>query len=205
MRQRRPAFALGLAASLLAGAAAAQPAGEHLYLDICRQLPGWTAQPTTSNGQSEITAILPPGQTESNWTDSVAVEISYGVATKSPQQVLADEFATAQRDCDDAIAGPVSPTMANGYETALRAIECTKSKRWNRGEVDLYKALRGKEGMYVVVRAWSGQPFEKGHNPVTLETSLKWLAFMQTVVLCDTRDTQHPCPPPGPPCAPAKP
>jgi hypothetical protein len=84
--------------------------------------------------------------------------------------------------------------MENGYETALRAVACTKVKKWNQGEVSLYKAWKGRDAMYLVARSWRGEPFAKGHVPVTPEITLRWLALVQSIVLCDTQDPKRPCP-----------
>ncbi len=150
--------------------------------------------PTQKGRNVELTEIVPPGQNQQNWTDQVAVNILYGPSQQSPQDLLAQRVQLIQRECEDTALGPVSPLVENGYETALRAVACTKAKKWGQGEVSLYKAWRGRDAMYLVARSWRGAPFDKTHVPVPPETTLQWLAFVQSIVLCDTRDPKRPCP-----------
>jgi hypothetical protein len=192
--------ALGL---VLAGAAWAEDGGEHLYLNYRKMLPGWTVAPTQRGAEIELTEITPPGQSPQSWTDEVAVNILYGAPTQSPQQLLSDRIALVQRECEDSAVGPISPLVENGYETAMRAVACTKVKKLGEGEVTLYKAWKGRDAMYLVARSWRGPPFEKGHVPVAPEVTLQWLAVIQSIVLCDTRDAKRPCPNPAAQAAPA--
>lgn len=188
---------------VFAGAARAQDGSEHLYLNYRKLLPGWTVAPTQRGADVELTEIVPPGQSPQNWTDEVAVNILYGAPAQSPQQLLSDRIASVQRECEETSVGPISPTVENGYETAMRAVACTKVKRLGLGEVTLYKAWKGREAMYLVARSWRGPAFEKGHVPVAPETTLQWLAMIQSVVLCDMRDPKRPCPDPAAQAAPA--
>lgn len=205
MRVRGLGAVLVAVAIVLAGVAQAGSTTERLYINYTGMLPGWTVIPTQRGGNIELTEIVPPGQNRQNWTDQVAVNIVYGAPQQPPAELLAERFKAIEGECDQASFGPVSPSMDNGYETALRAVACTKVKKWNQGEVSLYKAFKGKEGMYLVARSWRGPPFEKGKVPVQPETTLKWLAFIQSVVLCDTADTKRPCPVAASGPAPAQP
>ncbi len=121
------------------------------------------------------------------------------------QALLAERIAEMGNACDEIALGPVNPSMENGYETAMRAVACTKVKKLDKGEVSLYKAWKGKDRMYLVARAWRGPPFDKQHVPVQPEVTLQWLAFVQSIVLCDTRDPSKPCPAAGGAAAEKKP
>jgi len=201
VRVRRRATIVGCALALFAGGALAQGAGEHLYVNLKCKLPGWTALPTLHSSSLELTAIVPPGQNGQNWTDQVAVETFYGPPQRSAQELMAERVEQIDRECEDTAVGPVSPVVENGYDTAMRAVACTKAKKLGQGEVTLYKAWKGRDAMYLVARSWRGHPFDKAHVPVPPETTLQWLAFVQSIVLCDSRDPQHPCPDPNVPCA----
>ena len=187
----------------LAGIARAADPGEHLYVDIGTKLPGWTVTNVPRAKDIELTVIVPPGQNPKDWTDQVAVETFYGTPHGTAQELLVQRFAEIARACEDTTMGPMSPVIENGYDTALRAVACTKIKGRDQGEVSLYKAWVGKDRMYLVARAWRGPPFARDHVPVKPETTLQWLAFVQSVVLCDTRDPHRPCP--GAASAPAAP
>jgi hypothetical protein len=203
--KRRFAAAALLGALLVAPAARAQQQGEHLYINFKTMLPGWTLIPTQRGQGVELTEIVPPGQNQQNWTDQVAVNILYGTPKMTPVDLLAQRVQLIQRECEDSQVGAVVPGVDNGYETAVRAVACTKTKRWGQGEVSLFKAWRGRDAMYMVARSWRGAPFAKNARPVPPETTVQWLAFIQAVVLCDSRDPKRPCPVPAAAPAPASP
>ncbi len=175
-------------------AAAQQPSGEQLFV-----LPpqGWKIGFHDRQGNVEVTEVLPPDQTVQEWTEMLAVQVVIGKGQKMPQEVLKEQMSDIQKDCTDVGAGAVSLGVENGYDTAIRAIACTRLKKWPKGELGLYKVLRGRDRLYIVSRSWRGEPFEKSQLPLPPETTQAWLAFMQQVVLCDTRDPKRPCPKEG--------
>jgi hypothetical protein len=177
----------------LASAAMAQaPAGgEQLFLI---PPPGWSVGFHSQQGNVELTEIVPQGQSVQDWTEMLTVQLITGKPEKSPQEVLKDQVDELQKACDDVGAGATAPQVENGYDTAIRAILCTKSKQWGKGELTLYKVIRGRERLYVIARAWRGAPFDKDHLPVPPEKTQEWLQFMQRVSVCDARDGQRPCP-----------
>jgi hypothetical protein len=181
---------VGLFLAIPAVQAQPQP-GESLYV-----LPpkGWKIGYHGQRGDVELTEVIPGDQTIQDWSEMLTVQIITGRPQAGPEDVLRDQLAEIRKVCDDVAVGPTSPAEENGYPTAMRAIGCTKSKEWGKGELNLYKVLRGHERLYVVARSWRGEPFDRDRLPVSPETTKEWLVFMQQVVLCDGRDAQHPCP-----------
>lgn len=187
--------AIVLAAGLLAAPALSQEGGERLYV-----LPphGWQIGFHGRQGEIELTELVPPGQTIQDWSQMLTIQIISGEPNKTAQDIMNAQLERVRSECADAGAGPASPGVENGYETVIRAVACTRSKRYGKGELNLYKVLRGHERIYVVARSWRGEPFEKAHVPVPPETTMEWLNFMNRVVVCDSRDAKHPCPTAGP-------
>ena len=181
-----------------AGSAVAQsmPSSEQLFLI---PPPGWVLAYHDRQGNVDLTELVPPGQTAREWTEMLTVQMITGKPESSPQEVLKNQLGEVQKACEDVGAGPVGAAVENGYDTALRAIACTKSKQWGKGELNLYKVIRGRERLYVVARAWRGAPFAKDKLPIGPDVTKQWLAFMQQVRVCDSRDAQHPCPNTAPP------
>lgn len=194
--QKRTRPTLLVAMLLLAVASPATQAqapleGEQLFL-----LPpsGWQIGFHDNKGNIELTELIPPGQNNHDWSDMLTVEIVAGAPSQSTRQVLDNQFTQLQQECAGLSAGPVAMDTQNGYEIGLRAVACTKSKKWGKGEVNLYKVIRGRERLYIISRSWRGEPFEAGKMPLPPETTANWLAAMQAVVVCDTRDPQRRCP-----------
>lgn len=154
----------------------------------------WTIGFHNRRGPVDLTELIPPNQTIQEWEEMLIIQMIDGKPEKSPQDLLRDQYSEEQQACEDIGAGPVSPGVDNGYDIAMRVITCTKSKRWNKGEVTLYKVIRGHERTYIVSRAWRGDPFSKDKPPLSIETTKSWLDFMRQVKVCDTRDAQRPCP-----------
>lgn len=170
------------------------PASEQLFI-----LPpkGWTVGYHDNKGNVDVSEVLPPGQTLKNWTEMLTVQIIGGMSNKPAQEVLKDQLEIVKNACEDIGAGQVSVATENGYETAMRAVACPKSKQWGDGELSLYKVISGRDRAYVVWRSWRGPSFDKDHLPVPAEVTAEWLTFMRQVMLCDMRDPKHACPNPA--------
>lgn len=184
--------------SSLAGAEP-PPASEQLYI-----LPpkGWVVGFHEAKGNIDVTEVLPPGQTLKNWSEMLTVQMIGGMGNKTPQDVLKDQLEVVKNACEDIGAGQVSLAVENGFETAMRAVACPKSKQWGDGELSLYKVISGRDRAYVIWRSWRGPAFSKDHLPVPAELTVEWLNFMRQVMLCDTADPKHACPNPASKAAP---
>lgn len=177
---------------LLSGPALAQTTGEQLFVPPPS---GWTIVHSANEDGIETTGLSPQGQTAENWSDMLAVAVTQGAPKKAPQDVLKDKLTEIEAACDSVGAGPVGIAQENGYDTAMRAIACPRTKTLGKGEISLIKAMNGKERSYLIIRAWRGPAFEKDQMPLPAETTKQWLAFMNRVVLCDSRNpARHPCP-----------
>ena len=184
---------LMLTALLFAGSAGAQqtPSVEQLFI-IPPQ--GWTIAYHDTKGATDLTEMLPPGQTLANWTEMLTIELIAGKPSMDAQALLIARLNSIHEGCDDVGAGPAQISVENGYDVAMRAIGCAKTKRYGKGEMSLFKVILGKNRSYVIGRAWSGEPFTKDKTPVPEKTMQDWLSFMSKVLVCDTGDRLHPCP-----------
>jgi hypothetical protein len=156
--------------------------------------PGWTILYHDMKGSIDLTEMLPPGQTLTNWTEMLSIEMIQGKPTMDVQTVLNLRLDAIHEGCDAVGAGPAQVAVENGYDVGIRAIACPKSKRYGKGELSLFKVILGRNRTYIVSRAWSGDPFEKDKVPVPAKTTEDWLAFMGKILVCDTAERSHPCP-----------
>lgn len=176
-----------------AAALAQKLEGEQLYL-----LPpqGWVPAYHDTRGNVELIEMVPQGQTMSDWSEMLTVQLIGGKPSQTPEEVLKNQQSQVRDSCDDAGFGPLSPSQDNGYDSAIQAMACSKSKKYQKGELNLFKVIKGHERLYIINRAWRGEPFELAHLPVPPETTKSWLVFMAKTVVCDSRDAQKPCPKP---------
>src|SRR5205085_7512643 len=107
-------------------------------------------------------------------------------------QKTPEAFAEAMADrwkgaCDSSYAEILDRGESNGYPYAFWWMICTKNGKDGRSEHTYAKAIAGKDGFYVVQKAWRAPP---------TDTQVKdWRTnFFRSVQLCDSRDPQHPCP-----------
>lgn len=179
------------ASAAAAGAGAEEGTGERLFVPVPK---GWTMGYHERKGAIEVTELVPPGQTVGDWQEMLTVQMMDGPAKGSGPDLLKERAEMIRQGCDDVGAGPPAVAKENGYDTALRAVACTRSKQWGKGELTLFKAVLGKDRTYIVSRSWRGDPFPKDNLPVPADTTREWLNFMQRVVLCDTREPERRCP-----------
>jgi hypothetical protein len=165
--------------------------GEQLYV-----LPpqGWVPAFHDAQGNVELVEMVPQGQSMSDWSEMLMVQLINGKPNQTPEEVLKAQQEQIKQACEDSGFGAVSAGMENGYDMAMQAMACTKSKKYAKGELNLFKVIRGHERLYILNRAWRGEPFDKAHLPVSPETTKSWLTFMSQALVCDSRDGQRPCP-----------
>ena len=157
---------------------------------------GWKVGFHERRGAVEITEIVPPGQTTAAWQDMLVVELIDGkpAVDKDVQTILRNRVEEVRADCPSVGAGETSLSTDNGYESGMRAIACPRSKKWNKGEVSLFKVILGNDRTYVVIRSWRSEPFEKTKVTLPADKMTEWLGFMAKVVVCDPRDPNRACP-----------
>lgn len=182
---------LGLAAAAPARAADPAAPGERLLM---MPPPGWIPVPLSNSEKMVVTRLYPPGQDDKSWSEIITVQI-YPRSTQSARQFAESIIQYARDACVAAGPGPVTERPVNGYPMASVAVACSQGRSSGQGGFVLALAVQGKDALYAVQRQWRGQPIKQGESPAFPPDMLKrWDAFAQTVGLCDTRDTRHPCP-----------
>ena len=199
---RRALLALGAASLLAPAAVLAQQDGEHLYINFRATLPaGPAADPAWPRRRAH--------------RDRAA----------GPESAELDRSGRGQhplRDPQSDAAGPAGPTRAadparmRGFPgragraddrkrlrdgIARRGLHQGEALGQGRGQPvqGVARARRHVSGGAVLARPTVRQ----GHVPVPPEITLQWLAVIQAIVLCDTRDAKRPCPNPTAQAAPA--
>lgn len=182
------AVALAVQAALPA-AAEKPPQGEILLVN---PPPTWNPEVLQKNDKGMVTRLLPPGQTDKDWTEMITVQIQAGKGAM-PRPYLDSVVNYSRANCEAAGTGAVNETTINGYPYAAMTVTCTKGKASGKGSIVLIHAIRGTDALYVVQRQWRGPAFDKNQAaPMPREIAEQWRTF--SVGLCDTRDPKHPCP-----------
>lgn len=188
---------LCLAPLAMASAMAAEQTvlGEQLYLTPPKD---WTVAFHNRLGntghQVDFTELVPAGQTVQDWKEMVVVQMLMSKPSHTPQEILEEQLPQVQQSCEAVEAGPIQASTENGYDSALRVVSCSRNKRWGKGEINVYRVIRGRDRTYVLSRSWRGEAFAKDRSPVPPDVLSSWSAYLLQAVLCDSRDAEHPCP-----------
>jgi len=177
--------------SPLAAQQVQQTTQERLFVPA---LSNWTTVQADHQGNTEITELVPQGQSQKDWHEMLTVELITGQVNGTPEDIVKAQSEQIKKSCESVGGGQIISGAQNGYETSMRAVGCSKSKQYGTGEMSLLKVIRGKDRLYVIIRVWRGEPFELDHMPLNEATTKDWFAFMQNVMVCVPMDRAHPCP-----------
>lgn len=164
-------------------------AGERLLVP---QLPGWVPLASFAGSDTEVSELIPGGETPDTWTRRLVVQAFRGSDLTVPAflDLLASKSAAL---CEQPAAEPMRLGRLGGMEAGSRFMACGRTKAEGRGEYVLHYAIRGRDAFYVVIRAWRGAPFAAGTKPVADREMAEWVAFMRSITLCDSREPTRPC------------
>jgi hypothetical protein len=167
--------------------------GEQLLVSL--PAPDWQVGFTDRKPGLVMTEYVPKGQTVKDWTRMMTVQIFAGSPLGVNDFIAAVKAqGEAAKACDKLTVSPAGTKKTPHFEGALAVLACSRHKQHGMGELTLIQALRGKDALYVVQRAWRGPAFTDDNIPIEETEFKEWLAFMNKVNLCDGRDPQRPCP-----------
>jgi hypothetical protein len=146
-------------------------------------------------GQLTMQEFIPKAQTLDTWQQMLTVQVFHNLPLGLAQFMgqMKASFEDKQ-PCDHTSLRPLGSRMANGYEASLHLLTCTKEKQTGKGQFTLMLGIRGQDALYVVQRAWRGEPYAADATPLAEAEYKGWQAFMDAVQVCDPRAAEHPCP-----------
>ncbi|MFO6422320.1 hypothetical protein [Motilimonas sp. KMU-193] len=104
---------------------------------------------------------IPEGQSQFNFSDLLNEQW----LTALPKSMPAERFATSLKDivnsvCDGSINEPIYADVEKGVGVAYGKYYCGRRRGTEQGVIAYFKALRGKEAIYLVTREWRVEPFD---------------------------------------------
>jgi hypothetical protein len=178
---------------------ASLPQGEFLF---ATPPAGWVVGYHARQGNASIVEYVPAGQTVQNWTEMVTVQVWHGPQPSlDPKEFVLRIAGRFQRVCKTLQVSPPSVRQISGYDNASLALECRDPDRSQAPAQVLSKsieflavrAIRGRDGFYVIQRAWHGDT-EQPDAPMKSEATLnEWRRYLSQVEVCDTRDPALDC------------
>ncbi len=171
------------------------PAAERLLVP---DLPGWTVIDTHTDSVTDVSELVPGTESADVWTRRLSVQ-AFRTTPMAVAEFLDGLVPRTREVCDDFAAGPIVPSPVDGVDGGRRTIACGRYHGDGRGSFTLFYAIRGRAALYVLARAWRGDPFVSAAPPLSDSELADWNSFFDGVRLCDTDDPAHPCPKDSPP------
>lgn len=144
------AIGVATAAMILAGAAHAQPAPEHLVMKPIAGAP-WTrtANQIAPDGSWNHEAI-PPGESEDDFTEILIDQGFPSLTGVDPADFLKQRFAQDKLACDSVrVIGPTA-RAEGGYRVVYGQLYCGEERGQDYGAHIFFKVISGEAALYAV-------------------------------------------------------
>jgi hypothetical protein len=171
-------------------------AAEQLLIPFsAEELREWKVGAQAKRPNLTMVEYIPKGQLIDKWDRMLTVQIFHRIPVK-----LADFMGKmksnfeAKQPCDQTQLKAIESKKVNGYEASLHQLTCTRSKQNGKGEFTFMLGIQGRDALYIVQRAWRGQPYAADAVPLSKAEFKAWLTFLGKVQVCDPRVAGHPCP-----------
>jgi hypothetical protein len=138
------------------------------------------------SGAKQITEMVPSGETVEGWTEMVTVQVFSGLKGVTPDQFRDRMVKLWSASCADAIAGPPTHAVENGYPIAFWMMTCPLNTQSGKPETTWFKAIQGHDSFYVVQKAFKFDPSQ--------DQIVQWTLYLKKIAVCDTRVKERACP-----------
>ncbi len=162
---------------------------------------GWRLGFQTQVGKIRFYEYLPAGESVSDWTEMITVQIIENTGELNPAEMARNLRTRFITECAKlSYRGPDRFNMG-GYLAARLYVECsdaTAAKRpgrakYRKHEVAAYQIIQGKRDIYVIERAWHGASRSHPGAPYGRSDLWGWDGFWHGVEVCDSVQRDRPC------------
>lgn len=176
------------AGALLAILSIASPAFAALQDEnLLVQLPdGFKSGYTASNGKEDMAEYVPTAETVDDWSRMVTVQIFHDAKNADPDGFAGNLAKGWTSACPGGAAQKSTAGVENGYPFALWAYSCPLNPETNKPENMFLKVTSGADALYSVQYAYRREASKELVQPA--------IDYLKTVVVCDTRRDDRPCP-----------
>jgi hypothetical protein len=149
---------------------------------------GYKIDYQTQQGNVLLTEMVPKAETVNNWTEMVTTHVYLGAKNLSHESFQAEMEKSWLAACKGGEIAPIKKGNENGYAFSMWVQTCPNYPATGKPEDTLLKAIKGNDSYYVVQKAFRFEP--------TDEQISRWVLYLRTVGVCDTRLADRPCPKP---------
>lgn len=137
-------------------------------------------------GNMIMTEMVPESESVKNWTEMVTTQVFLGLKNVTPKQFEQRMNKIWMSVCKEAEMVSIREGKENGYPFAVWLQECPLNKSTGKRELTLFKAIKGNDSFYVIQKAFRFVPSKEQFS--------KWVRFIRSASVCDTRHENHSCP-----------
>lgn len=178
----RPKTIASLLSMFVASAAFAQLADENVLVP---DLPGYHVDYRVKNSKVSLVEMTRDSETVHDWTELVTAQTYFSPTVPTAAGFLAAAQHAADQLCPGNVFSSRLEGTANGYPFVQWTNHCPTDSRTGKTEWTIFKAIRGKDALYVVQKGFRFDP-----SDLQLREAADFLA---RVTVCDARDAGHPC------------
>jgi len=162
---------------------------------------GWQLGFETEVGNIRFYEYLPAGQTVSDWTELITVQIVENTRDLNPMDMARDLRTRFITECGKlTYRGPDRLNM-DGYLAARLYVECADPSaaqrpggaKYRKHEVAAFQIIQGKRDIYVIERAWHGGARNHPGAPYGRADLWGWDGFWHGIEVCDAKDRDRTC------------
>ena len=177
------AVALCAALCVMSGSAYAQLKDENLLTPMPA---GFKVATNAVQNRVVFQEWIPANETVNDWSEMVTTQILLGRGNVDGSLYLTTLMQGWLKACPETKPGAILRGSVNGYALWRLTLQCPKLASTGKPETTLFRAIRGKDSFYLVQRSMRAVP-DKAKFAAMGE-------YLETVVVCDTRSADHPCP-----------
>lgn len=170
---------------LLTGAALARLVNENLLVALP---PGYKIGDHVERNNTVMDEMVPANESVDDWTEMVTVQIFHGMKA-APEKFGADLQLRWSTACPGASSAEVTSGIANGYSVLVWLLDCPHNPQTGKPELTWFKAVAGTDSFYLVQKAFKFTPSKEQLD--------RWMAFLRSVAVCDSRVADRACPQTG--------
>ena len=195
------ALVAGLAALAPAGAVAQAPQPVTTSTPLFSQvvvftLPaGWKAAHKSESPNGYLIEFIPQGQDIKAWKDLVTLQAYRGLGRKpeaSPKNFLGMVASRMEKACPGkAVAQSLGDGKVDGFDAHVAVLGC--GSIGGKSEIAVYLAIRGSDDLYMIHRAFRGEPFDRAKPPLDADQARQAIAALRPVKICERSEPQAQC------------
>lgn len=155
----------------------------------------WAITEMKKNGATQTSVYFPKGQNFQNWTEKLTSANTFGLTYSKPEEHLVNILAELKENCERFASHAVFSGIERGYPAYVVSSFCSRNKKTDKGEINYFKVIQGKDSFYFAHRAWRGEAYTLDEMPESFKPIItEYATYLRDLMVCDNRDQAKACP-----------